>query len=142
MAFDLKTQFETNEQLEIDGVWEDLDDEGAGLLIARVGNKAYLKAYQKVPIGVRRQLDSGSLPEGMGENIVCKLLARTILLDWRNLANDGEEIPYNYENALKMLTSYKDFRDLVWTISTDQSRFREEALEEEAKNSKSASPGS
>ena len=141
MAFDLKKQFETDEQLEVDGVWEDLDDEGAGILVARVGNKAYLQTYQKIPLGVRRQLDTGTLPEKMGDQLINKLLAKTILLDWRGLANDGKEIEYNYDNALLMLTNYKDFREFVWSIANDLARFREEDLEEASGNSESASAG-
>lgn len=142
MAFDLKKQFETDEQLEVEGVWEELDDDGAAILVARVGNKAYLKEYQKVPIGIRRQLDNNTLPEGMGETIINKMLARTILLDWKDLSDDGVKIAYNFDNALKMLSQYKDFREFVWAIANDLSRFREEELEEAGKNLESASTGS
>ena len=146
MAFDRKEQFGTNVELEIEGVWEDLGEavngeSPPGLLVARVGNKAYLKEYQKVPRGIRRQLDQGTLPEGMGETIVNKLLAKTILLDWRGIADGGEVVEYSYDNALAKLNGYKDFREFVWEIGNDQARFRQENLEEDLGNSKSASSG-
>lgn len=147
MAFDLKTQFNTDERLEIEGVWEDLGEakdgeDPPGILVARVGNSAYLKEYQKVPRGIRNQLDNGTLPEDTSKQIVNKLLAKTILLNWRGIADDGKILEYTYENALFYLKRYKDFRDLVWNVGNELARFREVELEEEAKNSESASPGS
>lgn len=148
MPFDIRKQFHTDEKLEIEGVWEDLieasegESEPPGLLIARVGNKAYLREFQKIPIGLRRQLDNNTLPEGKGEQIINRLLAKTILLNWRHIRNDGVDIEYSYENAFKELSDEKDFREFVWAIASDQTRFREEELEEMEKNSESASPGS
>ena len=147
MAFDLKKQFDTNEQLEIEGVWEDLDEakdgeDPPGILVARVGNKAYLKEYQKVPAGLRRQLDNGTLPDGVQSPIINKLLARTILLDWRGIVDDGEPIgDYCYEEGVKYLSRYKDFREFVWSTGNDLARFRDEDMEEDSKNSVSVSAG-
>jgi len=147
MTFDLKKQFATSEVLEIEGVWEDLDkgeegEDAPGILVARVGNKAYLKEYQKVPRGLRRQLEQGTLPEGAGEQIINKLLAKTILLDWRGIQDDGVEVSYSFESALAKLTEYKDFRELVWEVGNSMERFRQIHLEEEEKNLGSASSGS
>ena len=146
MVFDLKAQFGTDAELEVEGVWEDLGEaeEGRdppGVLIARVGNKAYTKEYQKVPRGIRRQMENGTLPDGMGDQVVCKLLAKTILLNWRGLADGGKELDYNYENATAHLLKYKDFRELVWEIGNDQARFRQEDIEETTKNSESVLSG-
>lgn len=140
MTFDLKSHYGTDPELEVGGVWEDIS-EGARLLIARVGNEAYQKRYRRVPRGIRNQISSGVLDDKVTEDVMCRLLADTILLDWEGISDDGKEIKHSKDKAYEMLRSYRDFRDLVWDVANDQSRFRDEDIEETKGNLKASSIG-
>ncbi len=137
MAFDLKKQYETDPEKEIEGVWEPID-ETASLLIARVGNDRYNARYRKIPRGIRNQLESGNLSDTMNDSLVCRLLADTILLDWKDIADGGKAIKYSEEAAYNQMLKYPDFRELVWQLGKELARFRKEDTEDIAKNSKAS----
>lgn len=141
MAIDLKKQFGADPKKEEEGVWEDLGD-GGSLLIARVSNKRYNRAYQRIPRGIRRQFENGTLPSSKGDDIVCGLLAGTVLLDFKGIADDGVSIDYSKEAAKELLLRYPDFRELVWQIANEARRFFEDSIEEDEKNLESSSTGS
>ena len=137
MAFDLKKQYGTDPEKELEGVWEPIDDT-ASLLIARVGNDRYNARYRKIPRGIRNQLEAGNLPDKQNDSLVCRLLADTILLNWKDIADDGKEIAYSEEAAYEQLMKYPDFRELVWQLGRDLARFRTEETGKIAKNSKTS----
>lgn len=124
MALELKgSQFDVNQNLETEGVWENLGD-GAWLLVARAGNENFNSEYNKIPRTVRRKIENppkGS--EHMRDEKICELMAKTILLDWRGLADEGKEVKYSQENAKKLLIKYPEFRDFVFQLSNDPNRF-------------------
>jgi len=130
MALELKgSQFDVNQNLETEGVWENLGD-GAWLLVARAGNDNFNNEYNKIPRTVRRKIENppkGS--EHMRDEKICELMAKTILLDWRGLADEGKEVKYSQENAKKLLVKYPEFRDFVFQLSNDPNRFLQEGEE-------------
>lgn len=133
-------KFAVDKKKEVEGVWEDLGD-GAGLLIARMGNKRFAEGYAAIPRGTRRMIESDKLSDDAVDDIICKLLAETILLDWKGVEEGGKEVPYSKETAADFLKRYPDFRQMVWTISEEQNRFHQDSIEDDAKNSKSVSGG-
>ncbi len=134
MALDLDKQYKTDPSLEENGVWEDLGD-GAKLLIARVNNPAYVRAYRKVPRGIRRQFEAGNLTTSKDDDIICSVMAETILLDFKSLCVGDKAIKYSPESAKKILLEYPDFRELVWQIANETQRFHADGVEDDAKNS-------
>ncbi len=134
MALDLDKQYKTNPELEEHGVWEDVGD-GAQLLIARVNNPAYVRAYRRVPRGIRRQFEAGTLPDDRSDDIICNVMAETVLLDFKNLSIKGKAIKYSQDMAKQTLIDYPDFRELVWQIANETQRYHEDGVEEDAKNS-------
>lgn len=130
MALELKgSQFDVNQNLETEGVWENLGD-GAWLLVARAGNDNFSAEYNKIPRTVRRKIENppkGS--EHFRDEKICELMANTILLDWRGLADEGKEVKYSKENAKKLLLKYPEFRDFVFQLSNDPNRFLAEGEE-------------
>ncbi len=143
MDFDLETEFATDEQSELEGVWEELS-EGASVLVARVGNERYLERFKRLGKGLQRQIDRGTLPEKKSQAIFVAIIADTILLDWKGLANKGKPIEYSKENAKAMLTDYSDFRQLIWDIASDSNLYRIKDRDDDLGNSSepSSSPSS
>lgn len=141
MSFEL-SKFKTDEQKEIEGVWENLTEDGeAAILVARVGNKAFNQAYKKLPKVTQRMIEQGLMLDEDSDKILCSIIGSTILLDWRGLTDEGKLIKYSTENAAKFLLKYKEFRSLVWELAQDFQRFHDEGLKADIKNSKCASDG-
>lgn len=140
MSFlDLKV-FDTDAKKENEGVWEPIG-KNARILVARLGNKAYNEAFSKIPHGIRLQMENGVIDDEHAESIICDLLSHTVLLGWEGIGDDGVELPYSRENAFKMLLKHKNFRQLVFTLAGEQSRFRENDTNDTAKNLNSVSSG-
>lgn len=141
MTLDLGKTFSSNKEKAEEGIWEDFGD-GAGLLIASSHNKKFQKMFRKIPAGLRAQMNSGSLPDDISRGIMAGIFAETLLLGWKKLSDAGKELTYSKEVAKEFLLKYPLFANFVWEQAEDQSRFRDEEIEEEAKNSKSSSSGS
>lgn len=135
------SQFRTDETSEEAGVWVEMG-EGAKVRIARMYNRKYKQEFQKLMRPYRTQARTNTLPDDVAEELLIKVMAATILLDWKNIFLDGKEIPYSPANAEKMLTMFKDFRNIVSEYAQDMDLFRTAELEEAAKNSEVSSGGS
>ena len=133
MSFDIKKEFLTDEKKEIEGVWESIG-EGCNIKVARANNPNYNKWFTRLTKPVRRQLRNETLPEKKSEQILIKLMAKTILLDWEGMYEGGVELEYSEENAIRLLTEYKDFRQQVDDLSKSIELFRAEEDEEAEKN--------
>jgi len=69
--------------------------------------------------------------EKFEKDIQNKALAKHILLGWRNLQINKEDIPYSEEKAYEILCNpeYIEFRKLVISLAEEEEVFRKEALE-------------
>jgi len=138
---DLKKEFLVDSKKEIEGVWFDDFGEGVRIKLARIGNAEYQKELTRLQRPHRRAIRRGTLSDAISESILNKVVAKTIVLDWEGLAEDGVEIPYSYENCLRILNTYKDFRDQIVEIASEMDYFRAELDEEAEGNSESSSSG-
>jgi hypothetical protein len=126
--------FGTDTKKEQDGVWIDLGD-GGSMKIARMGNPDYIKEFQKITKPHRQAIRRGTLSEEVSQDLLVQAMAKHILLDWKGLKyNDGADIPYSVEEAKKMLSSLKDFRDYVTEMANAAENFKEEVDQEAEKN--------
>lgn len=139
MAFKLQN-FKTDEKKEIEGSWEEMGD-GGSVLVARAGNKNYADEFRKIPKGIRRMIEAGNLASNAMDEVICKLLAKTVLLDWKGIEDEGKEIKHSIETAAIMLMKYPEFREFVWELANDLQRFHDDSVEADSKNSKAASGG-
>lgn len=135
----LKNSFATNKQSETAGVWidicENVDGTTARMRIARAGrrNKAYMKAMEKATKPYRAILDE--LDSKTDDRITATVLAETIVLGWENIQEeDGVNLPYTKENALRILTDLPDLADLVNKKAWDITTFRDTEVKDEVKN--------
>jgi hypothetical protein len=93
--------FETDEKLENNGV---VFDCGFGKFkLAYVGNPEFQKAYAEAMKPYAEASARGLLDGNIQLRVLREVYAKTIIKGWSEVyGRDGEEIPYSYENALKL----------------------------------------
>jgi hypothetical protein len=123
---DLDKVFSTDVSLEEEGVWITLD-EASAIKIARLNNKAFKQLAAK--IGKQSKIIAKHTDD-IPEETLIHLIAKTILLDWKGIKVKGKEVVYSVENAIKFMTEYKDFRDLVIELANEKETFRRAEIEE------------
>ena len=148
-------QFSTDPKLEKDGVW--LDYDLFRIKVARAGgaNVAFSKTLEKYSKPHRRAMDTGTLSEAVARNMMYKVYAETIVLDWttkdpepdkngepvyrRGIEGpDGELMEFNKENVIKTFTALHDLYADVHTQATATSSYQADDLEADVKNSPSS----
>ncbi len=139
MVFDLNKDFGTDPKKELEGEWIDLDDQGGKLLIARVGNPNFQKAYSKIPKAIRRRLDEEPEGDATTKPYLVGVISRTILLGWEKIADEGKEIMYSEETAREQLLKYPDFLTFVLELGNERKRYALSELEDDVKNLKTSS---
>jgi len=115
-----------------DGVW--LDWEDAQFLIAYAHraeyNRAAARVAKKYPANKLKADPALALP------YLIDILAEGVLLDWRNVNDNGKPLDCTYENKVRLL-SIEPLRDWIYNESRELTNFREEAMAEDAAEAKS-----
>jgi len=129
-------KFKTDPKKELQGVWIPIG-EGAELLIARWGNDAASKTYERLtaPTEVKQALRLGTITEAKALEIQVETIASGILLNWKGLTENGKTLEYNPDNCRRLL-ALKDFRAAVENLSKTQEYFREEVQAQSVENLK------
>lgn len=120
---DIKKSFGTNSTLENEGVWIELGD-GASIKVARMGNKENKAILKKLIAPHKMAARNDKLADEIWDKITVESMAATILLDWKGIEDDGKPLPYTKENATRLLTDYKDFREQVASFSSELALFQ------------------
>lgn len=132
---DLFKAFATDEKLEIEGRWVQFDTK-TSFKIARAYNKHFSRMFQRMYENHKHALKSkGEEAETMADNIMCEVMAKTILVDWKGPVEiKGEDLgAYSVEGAQKAL-KLKEFRAWVNSQADDTSAFKVEQDEQDEKN--------
>jgi len=116
---------------ETEGVWVPYDNE-TSFLVARFLNTHHSAYVNKRMEPFRRLQRMGKLDDKIVDEIEVDAMARHVLLGWKGLKNNGKEIKYSVDEAIKLLSdpALSWLMDLIRTWSQDISLFREEALAE------------
>lgn len=125
--------FKTDEKKEQEGVWVDLD-ENSRVLIARIGNDHYNEILRKKAKPYRAAIRSNSLKDTILKKLMIEVIAESVLLNWEGITEKGEVIPYSRENAIRLLTTYKEFLNLITNIAEESELFKIYDQEEGVKN--------
>ena len=121
---DLNKAFGTDKNLEENGVWITIDDTSA-VHIARFKNKKFLTKARAYMRKHRAYVElNGDLPDEVNR----KLVAETILLDWKGIKDEGKDVKYSQEAACKIFEKYPDFLESIVDISKDREAFRVEEI--------------
>lgn len=108
----LHKHYETDKDLEKNGVWFKTADD-VKFLLKRMGgsNSEGRQKAERLFRPYAKQIQKGTLSEGIVEKINRKILVDAVLLDWEGLKNeDGSEFEYNKENSELL---FADLPDLV-----------------------------
>lgn len=136
-------KFRSDPAKEVEGIVVPVGED-AWVRVARHGNRKYQTYLQEATKPLRRGLQLGTVKDEEVDAVVARAMARHILLDWGGLKEGGKELPYSRENAERLLTApnYKEFRNFIADIATDQQMFRDQELAESAGKSETSSAGS
>ena len=135
-GFNFNSAFQTDPKKELDGSWTTLTlgGEDMEIMLARKDNNratSYLRELLKV-----NEVALAPNDEKANElflTIRKKVMARCIILDWKNVIVDGSIIPYDEETCFKLL-KFTDFFNLVDLRSGTFSVFRAKSNEKILKN--------
>lgn len=137
----LYKQFATDTKLEKEGVLiaYGLNSKGAttAFRVARAGgsNVKFLQAMEAAMKPHRRAMAAGTMDRKLLNKLVREVYCRTVVLDWENVEDaDGNDLPFAYDNALKLFTDLPDLFDDLCGQSQDQAIFRQSLREDDAGN--------
>lgn len=124
------------------GVWHTLENFGdLEVKLARWGNTRFNNMFSAMTRNKQRQIARQTLDSAEQERIILEVVARTVLLGWRNMEIDGEPVEYTWQDGFAVLDAIPElFRD-IQDLSQDESFYRKKQLEDEAKNSETLSDG-
>lgn len=127
--------FETDRNLETDGITIDYGD--FKFKVARAGgsNTKYNKMIDRETKPFRRQINAGSIDNDVLDKILKKVFAKTVVLSWENVKDkDGNLIEFSYENCLKLFEDLPDLFTDLREQAANMELFKTEIIEGEAKN--------
>lgn len=136
MSKGIYDKFKTNKAAEQEGIILDYGD-GQTIKIARAGgsNIRFEKAAQAKMRKFGLQAKHDLLEPEQMRTIFREVLAETVVLGWTGFTDEeGKPLSFSKENVVKVFTDLPDLFDDVLEQSRKASLFKENILEDEAKN--------
>lgn len=144
----LKDQFATNAAKEAEGVQVQYgaNDDGSipSFTLSRMAksNKKYSKALEAATRPYRRQIELGTMNNDVAERLFMGVFVDTVLKSWDNIKlsdvtgneSDNGFAPLTKENAISLFNNLPEMYEDLQEKAKSASLFREEVIEEEAKN--------
>lgn len=134
-------QFATDPELETKGIYLEYGNNSKKLpiriRIARAGgsNKAFAKELEIETRPYRRQIQNETIDMEVLEEIMRKVVAKTIVLGWENVEDEyGEDFPFSQANCIDLFTKLPDMYADIRAQAEKASLFRKEMLENDGKN--------
>ncbi len=119
-------KYKTDKTAEVNGVWIEVDD-GVEWLIARLNNERAREMRRKLEKPYR---SFSNIPDKVSEEILRKVIANTVLLDWKGMTDEsGKVIPYSADKAEELLKEFPDLLTDVANASMARETFQAEATE-------------
>lgn len=132
---DVFKEFATDQQLEVEGRWVPYDEK-TKFKIARIGNNAYSRLFQRLYKQHRMLLEGkGQAAEAKSDEVMAEVYGKTILVGWEGpVSLNGVDMSnYSQEHSQK-LCAIKDFRRWVQGHAEDLEAFKAVQDEADAKN--------
>lgn len=120
---DFLTRYAFDEKKANGGIWEKLFGDFE-VLVARLPNPAYRKRLAELLEPFTLKIEAKEFTEEQYEDLKVKALAGTVLLDWRGLDVEGQDVPFSLERAELALVEYPDFARDVANLGSRWSRFK------------------
>jgi len=129
--------FGMDDNMEKKGIWIDYGPAGS-FLIARAGgsNQKFANILQAKPRPYKFQIDNELIDQKTGQRLMYEAFAEAVVLGWDGVCDrEGNPIPFSEKNCVKL---FEDLPDLFHDLREQASKlanFRQQSLEEAAKNS-------
>ena len=142
----LYTQNYVSKKSAKDGVWVEMFC-GEGVPNARFKlayrcfstNPDYGAAFTKVIVDNRSKVEEGALSKAEDDHLMLCLFCEYILLDWEGVADLKEkEIPFNKENAIRVMTDLPPVYDYLKQRSVEISLFQQKDEKKQLGNLKAS----
>lgn len=124
----------TDPKAELDGVWVDYPlNPDIKLKIARFMNAHHEKTLKRLRKPYTTYNKSPS--DEQERKIFIESIAEAILLDWKGIEEDGKQIKYSKDEAVRIMSmdEARDFRDFIASVSAEMETFRKERVAESGK---------
>jgi hypothetical protein len=121
------SKYKTDKTAETAGVWVEIDV-GVELKIARINNE---KARNERRALEKPYRNFAEIPAHVSEDILRKVVARTVLLDWKGVTDaDGADLgEYDPAKAEKLFKDFPDFLNDVVSLSVARETFQTETTD-------------
>ena len=137
--------FETDPNMEQEGVFLDYGDFRIRIAHAGQGNSKYVKYAEKKLKPVRRAMEAGALGNERSMSIMIDIYSKTIILDWQIRgendtwktgieAKDGSTLPFTEENVEATLRALPNLFLDIQSQASSIANFRAAELEKESGN--------
>jgi hypothetical protein len=105
---------------------------GAEFLLARYSNRFAETARAQLHLEWYKKLQQEKISDNEEQEYRrrhAEIIASYVLLDWKNIGEDGKELPYSAEKAVELLTddSYQDLLDFIIQESTNRDNYLKDA---------------
>lgn len=135
--------FQTDKGLETDGIYlqygflHDDPDKPIRIKIARAGgsNQKFNSRLEAKVKPHRRSIQSDTLDNKVAEKLMMEVFVDTVILGWENVTDtEGNVLPFNRVNALKIFTDLPDLFDDIRVQAGKAALFLQDVLEVDAGN--------
>lgn len=140
----LATSYQTDRELEIAGVWSDVQvgeaEDGTPIMlrckIARYNNHRFQDRMRALTKPLKFQIDNDNLRSAEADKLVDQVMADTILNDWEGEVDlgDGEAREYSRQNALLAFQKLPDFRDDIRARAQARELYRKQQIAADSGN--------
>lgn len=98
--------------------------DGARVRVAAAANPDFQAHFAALMRPHRRSRELGLLDESVEQELLCRAMARHVLLDWEGFSRAGAALPYSEETACELLKRSRLFRDEIAALAQDEAAFR------------------
>ncbi len=123
---DIRKLFGVNKAKESEGAWCPIGG-GIEVKVKRAGqaNKEFAAEQMKMLKPFSKQIAMNTMDMDILRQINAKLFAKHIIVDWRGVSIDGEEIPFTKEKFLEFAIEMPDFFSDVFAAATELQNFQD-----------------
>lgn len=123
---DIRKLFGSNKAKESEGAWCAIGG-GIEVKVKRAGqaNKEFAAEQMKMLKPFSKQIAMNTMDMDILRQINAKLFAKHIIVDWRNVSIDGDNIEFSKERFLEFASEMPDFFGDVFAAATELQNFQD-----------------
>lgn len=124
---DLAKEYATDPSKEEEGVWHEI--RGGRFLLRRINNPEWRKRVFR-----QARMTRGRRRSDEQDDLTIDLLVNTVVLDWEDITERGQPLPYSKVECKNILIKYPDLMDEIVDRASDIEAYQQETETELEKN--------